>query len=171
MVKSFLSLREQFIQDDKAIIPVKIADQEWFYDKYDRNGLMMPDEIAVYLDKNVSIIPKRIPVTLLFCCPDISDTKKDAVKNLVKIHYGLKYQKLKRSLLQKLLYLSVLMFTGVLFLIGAYAAQPDLSVLFLAGFIMIWPVLIIYIPSMQALFSDILSVLKVYNAEINFKIN
>jgi hypothetical protein len=63
------------------------------------------------------------------------------------------------------------MFTGVLFLIGAYAAQPDLSVLFLAGFIMIWPVLIIYIPSMQALFSDILSVLKVYNAEINFKIN
>jgi hypothetical protein len=169
MVKSFLSLREQFIQDDKAIIPVKISSQERFYDIYDRNGLMMSDEIAVYLDKNVSIIPRRIPVTLLFCCPDMSDTKKDAVKNLVKIHYGLKYQKLKRNLLQKLLYLLIIMFTGVLFLIGAYASQQNISVVFLAGFLMIWSVLI-YIPGTAALFSDILSVLKIYNAEINFKI-
>lgn len=173
MVKSFLSLRDQFIQDDKAIIPVKITSQERFYSEYDRNGLVMSDDIAAYLDKYVSIIPKRIPVALLFCCPEMSDTKKDAVKNLVKIHYGLKYQKLKRSLLQKLLYLIIITFAGVLFLTGAYAAQQNLSdpVLLLAGFLMIWSVFITYIPGAVTLYSSILSVLKVYNAEINFKIN
>lgn len=173
MVKSFLSLREQFIQDDKAIIPVKITNQERFYDDYDRNGLMMSDKIAVYLDKNISIIPKRIPVTILFCCPEMSDTKKDAVKNLVRIHYGLKYQKLKRNLIQKLIYLVIITFAGVLFLTGAYAAQQNISdsVLLLAGFLMIWSVFITYIPGTAALYSSILSVLKVYNAEINFKIN
>jgi hypothetical protein len=173
MVKSFLSLREQFILNDKAIIPVKITNQERFYDEYDRNGLMMSEEIAAYLDKNVSIIPKRIPVALLFCCPEMSDTKKDAIKNMVKIYDGLKYQKLKRSLIQKLIYLIIVMFAGVLFLTGVYATKQNLSDSFflLAGFLMVWPVFIIYIPAAAALYSNILSVLKVYNAEINFKIN
>ncbi len=91
--------RGQFIQNGTIPLRVNLHHPDELYSNFDRTGQVLSDSMLSYIDKNIKVIPFGIDIEILFFCPGITATKKDAVINLFKTIYRDLYTQSRRRLL------------------------------------------------------------------------
>lgn len=88
----------QLTQAGKGIIPIRIRDPGGFRDPLDPSGLIFNPQTAAYIAACLELLPKKLPVKLLFYCPRLSPTKKDAAARLVNTYYQSRRETILREI-------------------------------------------------------------------------
>ncbi|NCB04634.1 MAG: hypothetical protein EOM69_03830 [Clostridia bacterium] len=99
---------------ETVTLAIKISDAAQFASTYDQSGRTLSDGLASFLDRSVAAVPARAALTLQFFCPAaLSGTRRDAMQNMLRLHYGQRRRALGRALAAELVFLFALLAAGV----------------------------------------------------------
>lgn len=90
------SVESLYVSESHLIIPIKVESDIQLFDAHDYLGIRLAPGIAQYIDSCAAKVRGKLQVRLVFYCPHMPLQKQDAVRNLIRIHYGTRVQQSNR---------------------------------------------------------------------------
>lgn len=82
-------IEENYMVDDKAIIPIEIEDIDDLFMKHDFNQYELSDDVCKYVEEIAYMIPIETDIVLELHCPLVDDEMKAKMEKAIKTNYGM----------------------------------------------------------------------------------
>jgi nitrate reductase NapE component len=161
-----------YIKNGKAVISMKVKDNQMFYNELDADSITLSREITDFIDKRIDYIPYKYEIVMQFYCKDMLEDEKKKIKDMLKAYYGLeaneKSEELKRNNIKSF----ILFIMGVFFLLlASLIAQYGFllkEIISIAGWVAIWEMVTSVLFDTIKIKLDKLDATNLCNAEIIF---
>ena len=186
MIKKFNAVEylvDKYVEGEYAIIPIKLENENDFFNKHDPTQTTLAPDIYHYIDRCVYNIPIRFKVKLKIICDNVSEETKEKMSNAVRNHYGLivfdKNIDLKTNTYKTIW----LLLCGIFFLASMYMFDIDNSnitwlvggetilqeILLVAGWFFVWEAVENFVSNRRVLRIDKINNRQMLNAELIFE--
>lgn len=82
-------VEKNYMQRDKAIIPVKLEKISDLYMKHDYKQMELSDSVCDYIEEIAYMIPINTDIVLEIHCPEIDEELQTKIKKNIKNNYGM----------------------------------------------------------------------------------
>lgn len=82
-------VEKYYMQNEKAVIPIKIERISDLYMKHDYKQMELSDSICDYIEEIAYMIPINIDIILEIHCPKIDEELQNKIKRNIKNNYGM----------------------------------------------------------------------------------
>ncbi len=166
-------VEKNYIQGNKAVIPIKLNSIKDLYMKHDYKNLALSDELCNYIKEIAYIIPFEYPIELEFHCPKISLEEQDRIRKVIKNNYGMEIDDCDydvKVINKKCRFLFVV---GVLLLFLSFGLENKIpsfieELIYIAGSLAIWDMLEYLIFDNPEKRIERLNKLQLYDSEVTF---
>lgn len=170
-------VEKNYMQDGKAVIPIKVSKLSDLYMKHDYLKLDLSDEVFDYIEEVAYLIPINTDIVLeIHYHDEISKSQQDRIKKVFRNNYGSDVDDIDYEIRQQQRRAIILFLLGAIFIflsfifnkISGYVAVFASEFCVISGWVFIWDMVEAISIKRTELIGKRINKLQLYDAEITF---
>lgn len=82
-------VEKYYMQDEKAVIPIELENENDLYMKHDFKKMELSDEVCSYIEEIAYMVPINTDIVLEIHCPKVTKVKQEKMKKAIRNNFGM----------------------------------------------------------------------------------